>query len=112
MNINARIHGRKIAQQKRLEAKESDELRQHLKAATKALKGRRPPLEIDDLSLPKQVSLLEAYALYLQDELDDFAATWGSDGSWGVRRLQTEIKSVLDHVARLIVRIGKGEKDG
>ena len=112
MNITARKYERKKARQKRIESKESDELRQHLKAARKALKGRRHPLEIDDLSLPKQVSLLEAYALYLQDELDDFAATWGSDGAWGVRRLQTEIKSVLDHVARLIVRIGKGEKGG
>ena len=111
MNINARIHGRKIAQQKRLEAKESDELRSHLKAAAKSLKHRNP-LDIDTMSLPKQVSLLEAYVLYLQDEMADFAAIWGSDGSWGVKRLQDEIKSVLDHVARLIMRIGKGEKDG
>jgi len=82
-------------------------LRGHLRAATKAL---RPKLAVDKLSMPKQVELLEAYALELEDEERQFRVKWPDRiGQDAAGHLRMERDRVLDSIAKLKIKLISGE---
>jgi hypothetical protein len=112
MNVLARRHYYRRQRSKKREAEQARELGSLLRAAAhkfSQVKGRNP-INVDDLSLSQQVTLLERYASRLQLDLDDFISTWGEDGKDGAAWLRAEIHRALSHVARLKIREARGEE--
>jgi len=112
MNVLARQHYYKQQRSQKREVAQSQELSALLKAAARkipAAKGKIP-LDVDNLSISQQAALLEDYASRLQAELDDFISTWGEDGKSGATWFRSEIQNALSHVARLTIRLNRGDR--
>ena len=109
MSIYTRIYDRKVRQQKQADARRAAERNDLFASACKELK--RSSLDIDKMSIEKQIQLLEDYVERLDYELADFRAMYpNSKRRNDAVIIQRAMANALAEIENLRVLRAKGER--